>query len=87
MPSLLRGSIKTINNILLFHFRAMDLISIKRNIEAGVIRNTADYLRDVMLMFFNARMYNKTNDVVYEQAVAMQSDSLEHIEVSNLKLS
>lgn len=59
----------------------MDLSTIKRNLESGVIRTTEEYQRDVMLMFFNARMYNKTNDVIYQQAVNMQKDSLEHIQV------
>ncbi|XP_055539588.1 bromodomain-containing protein 8 [Wyeomyia smithii] len=42
-------------------YRPMDLSTIKRNIENGTIRTTADYQRDVMLVCTNAIMLNRTD--------------------------
>jgi len=65
----------------------MDLSSIRRNIEAGVIRSTPEYQRDLMLMFFNARMYNKPGDVVHDEAVIMEKETLELIQVFSFFLN
>lgn len=62
----------------------MDLTTIKRNIEMGSIRTTAEFQRDVMLMFMNALMYNDTDHEVYKMAEEMQADSLEHFQVLNV---
>lgn len=62
-------------------YRPMDLQTIKKNIENGTIRTTLEFKRDVMLMFTNAIMYNKTNDFVYNMALQMQQESLQPIEI------
>ncbi|KAK6644634.1 hypothetical protein RUM43_000902 [Polyplax serrata] len=61
--------------------RPMDLSTIKRNIEMGNIRTTAEFQRDVMLMFMNALMYNERDHHVYRMAKEMQADSLEHFQM------
>ncbi|KAJ3590805.1 hypothetical protein NHX12_008753 [Muraenolepis orangiensis] len=58
--------------------RPMDLSTIKRNIEGGVVRSTAVFQRDVMLMFHNAVMYNSLDHDVFLMALEMQRDVLEH---------
>uniref|UniRef100_A0A1A8DMP6 Bromodomain-containing protein 8 n=1 Tax=Nothobranchius kadleci TaxID=1051664 RepID=A0A1A8DMP6_NOTKA len=60
--------------------RPMDLSAIKKNIELGVIRTTAEFQRDIMLMFQNAIMYNSSDHDVYHMALEMQRDVLEHVQ-------
>ncbi|CAH2277456.1 bromodomain-containing 8 isoform X1 [Pelobates cultripes] len=60
--------------------RPMDLSTIKKNIETGIIRSTAEFQRDIMLMFQNAVMYNSSDHDVYHMAVEMQRDVLEQIQ-------
>ncbi|KAL3864018.1 hypothetical protein ACJMK2_005730 [Sinanodonta woodiana] len=60
--------------------RPIDLSTVKKNIENGVIRTTQELQRDMMLMFTNAVMYNSSNHDVYKMAVEMYDDVLEHIE-------
>ncbi|KAK0137363.1 Bromodomain-containing protein 8 [Merluccius polli] len=60
--------------------RPMDLSTIKRNIEAGAVRSTAEFQRDVMLMFHNAVMYNSLDHDVFLMALEMQRDVLEHVQ-------
>ncbi|KAJ8405441.1 hypothetical protein AAFF_G00319140 [Aldrovandia affinis] len=60
--------------------RPMDLSVIKKNIEAGLIRTTAEFQRDIMLMFQNAVMYNSSDHDVYNMALEMQRDVLEQIQ-------
>ncbi|KAM4545594.1 bromodomain-containing protein 8 isoform 2-T2 [Odontesthes bonariensis] len=60
--------------------RPMDLATIKKNIETGLIRTTAEFQRDIMLMFQNAVMYNGLDHDVYHMAVEMQRDVLEQIQ-------
>ena len=60
----------------------MDLMSIKRNVETGMLRTTAEFQRDMMLMFTNAIMYNNSDHNVYNMAIEMYDDVLNHIEVS-----
>lgn len=62
-------------------FRPMDLSTIKKNIENGLIRSTAEFQRDIMLMFQNAVTYNSSDHDVYHMAVEMQRDVLEQIQV------
>ena len=59
----------------------MDLGSIKKNIESGIIRTTAEFQRDMMLMFTNAIMYNSSNHNVFRLAMEMYDDVMEHIKV------
>ena len=61
--------------------RPMDMMSIKKNIENGSIRTTAEFQRDMMLMFTNAIMYNSSNHDVYSMAKEMYDDVMVHIEV------
>lgn len=56
-------------------FRPMDLNSIKRNVESGHIRTTEDFERDLMLMFFNATMYNSSDHEVYKLTKDMHEDT------------
>nr|XP_046266837.1 bromodomain-containing protein 8 isoform X2 [Scatophagus argus] len=60
--------------------RPMDLATIKKNIETGFIRTTAEFQRDIMLMFQNAVMYNSLDHDVYHMALEMQRDVLEQIQ-------
>uniref|UniRef100_UPI0035901B2F bromodomain-containing protein 8 isoform X2 n=1 Tax=Myxine glutinosa TaxID=7769 RepID=UPI0035901B2F len=60
--------------------RSMDLSTIKKNIENGAIRTTADFQRDIMLMFQNAIMYNSSDHDVFHMAIEMQRDVMEHIQ-------
>jgi len=62
--------------------RPMDLSTIKKNIDNGVIRTTAEFQRDMMLMFINAMMYNSVEHDVHQMAVEMYSDVMTHIEVA-----
>ncbi|KAK7792197.1 hypothetical protein R5R35_005150 [Gryllus longicercus] len=60
--------------------RPIDLLTIKKNIETGVIRTTAEFQRDVMLMFLNSIMYNKSNHLVHKMAKQMQQEGMQHIQ-------
>ena len=60
----------------------MNLIMIKKNIESGQIRITAEFQRDMMLMFTNAIMYNNSDHDVFIMATEMYDDVMNHIEVS-----
>ncbi|XP_034407031.1 bromodomain-containing protein 8 [Cyclopterus lumpus] len=60
--------------------RPMDLAAIKKSIETGLIRTTAEFQRDIMLMFQNAVMYNSLDHDVYHMALEMQRDVLEQIQ-------
>ncbi|XP_076129924.1 bromodomain-containing protein 8 isoform X4 [Alosa pseudoharengus] len=61
-------------------YRPMDLSTIKKNIEIGAIRNTAEFQRDIMLMFQNAVMYNSSDHDVFHMALEMQRDVLEQVQ-------
>ncbi|KAL2088619.1 hypothetical protein ACEWY4_015518 [Coilia grayii] len=61
-------------------YRPMDLSAIKKNIEMGVIRTTAEFQRDIMLMFQNAIMYNSSDHDVFHMALEMQRDVLEQVQ-------
>ena len=56
-------------------FRPMDLNSIKKNVESGHIRTTEEFERDLMLMFFNATMYNSSDHEVYKLTRDMAEDT------------
>ncbi|XP_051532730.1 bromodomain-containing protein 8-like isoform X2 [Myxocyprinus asiaticus] len=60
--------------------RPMDLSTIKKNIENGLMRTTAEFQRDIMLMFQNAVMYNSSDHDVFHMALEMQRDVLEQIQ-------
>ncbi|XP_078786704.1 bromodomain-containing protein 8 isoform X2 [Oryzias latipes] len=60
--------------------RPMDLATLKKNIETGLIRTTAEFQRDIMLMFQNAVMYNGLDHDVYHMALEMQRDVMEQIQ-------
>jgi len=61
-------------------YRPMDLSLIKKNIETGVIHSTAEFRRDIMLMFQNALMYNRSEHDVYRMAQEMRDDVMEQIQ-------
>ena len=52
-----------------FLCRPVDLSSIKKNIESGVIRSDIVFQRDILLMFQNALMYNSSDHDVYVYAI------------------
>ncbi|CAH2064551.1 unnamed protein product, partial [Iphiclides podalirius] len=55
--------------------RPMDLTTIRRNIDAGLIRTTAEFQRDVLLMLSNALMYNSSEHSVYRMARDMHEEA------------
>ncbi|XP_063232938.1 bromodomain-containing protein 8 isoform X2 [Bacillus rossius redtenbacheri] len=61
-------------------YRPIDLQMIKKNIETGVIRTTTEFQKEVMRMFKNAIMYNKSLHDVHLMALEMQEECLQHIE-------
>lgn len=63
--------------------RPVDLSTIKKRIEAGELRTTVDFQRDLLLMFQNAIMYNNCRTRVFEVANIMQNECMQHIEVGN----
>ncbi|KAG6465738.1 hypothetical protein O3G_MSEX015359 [Manduca sexta] len=52
----------------------MDLSTIRRNIDSGVVRTTAEFQRDVLLMLSNALMYNSSEHSVYNMAKEMHEE-------------
>lgn len=60
-------------------YRSVDLSSMKKNIESGQIRTTAEFRRDLMLMFQNAIMYNYREHDVYKMTMEMQSDVMDQV--------
>lgn len=60
--------------------RPIDLLTVKKNIEMGVTRTTAEFQRDVMLMFVNSIMYNKSSHFVHKMAQQMQQEGLQHVQ-------
>lgn len=62
-------------------YRPMDLQTIRKNIDNGTVRTTSEFQRDVLLMFTNAIMYNKTNDLIYTMARQMQQESIQQIQL------
>ncbi|KAB0804917.1 hypothetical protein PPYR_01887 [Photinus pyralis] len=62
-------------------YRPMDLQTIRKNIENGSIRTTLELQRDVLLMFTNAIMYNKMNDLIYKMALQMQQESMQQLDI------
>lgn len=62
-------------------YRPMDLQTIRKNIENGAIRTNAEFQRDVLLMFNNAIMYNKTSDHIYNMARQMQQECIQQIQL------
>ncbi|ESN96827.1 hypothetical protein HELRODRAFT_193378 [Helobdella robusta] len=61
-------------------FKPMDLNTIRKNIDIGVIRTTSEFQRDMMLMFTNAIMYNHSSHDVHKMALEMYKDSMAQIE-------
>ncbi|XP_003737289.1 bromodomain-containing protein 8 [Galendromus occidentalis] len=61
-------------------FKPMDLATIRKNIENGVIKTSMELLRDMMLMFQNAIMYNSADHDVFHMAIEMQDDVVKQIE-------
>nr|XP_026487094.1 bromodomain-containing protein 8-like [Vanessa tameamea] len=55
--------------------RPMDLSTVRRNIDAGHVRTTAEFQRDVLLMLSNALLYNSSSHSVYAMAREMHEDA------------
>lgn len=64
-----------------FYFRPMDLSLLKKNVDNGVVKTTAEVHRDMLLMFQNAVMYNSSDHDVHHMAVEMQRDVIQQIQV------
>lgn len=62
-------------------YRPMDLQTIRKHIENGVIRTNAEFQRDMLLMFTNAIMYNKSNDHVFNMARQMQLECIQQVQL------
>lgn len=64
--------------------RPMDLTTIKKRLDnpsgPNGIRTTAEFQRELMLMFQNALMYNKPDHEVYQEALAMQNNIMDLME-------
>lgn len=61
--------------------RPMDLHTLKRGVDSGVVRTTVEFQRDVMLMCSNACMFHATDDTVHQAMIRqMESDSLQTID-------
>ncbi|XP_054167192.1 bromodomain-containing protein 8-like [Oppia nitens] len=60
--------------------KPIDLNSIKKRIESGVIRTTIEYQRDILIMFQNALMFNNASNAVHKWTVDMQKDTIASIE-------
>ncbi|PSN47523.1 hypothetical protein C0J52_02243 [Blattella germanica] len=50
------------------------------NTQTGVTRSTSEFQRDVMLMFLNSIMYNKSSHFVHKMAKQMQQEGMQHIQ-------
>ena len=60
--------------------RPMDLTTLKKNIENGLIKTDTEFQRDILLMFQNAFMYNKSDHDVHKMAEEMRADVLETVQ-------
>lgn len=60
--------------------RPMDLSTIKRNIETGAVRTTAEFQRDVLLMCHNAMMFHRRDSSIYAMAKEMMAESVSIID-------
>ena len=61
-------------------YRPIDLTMIRKRIESGQIRSTAEFQHDMMLLFQNAIMYNNVKHEVHQMAVEMQKEILDSID-------
>lgn len=64
-------------------YRPMDLGTLKKNIENGLIKSTKEFQRDIMLMFTNAIMYNSSSHDVHKISIEMYKEVLVDVEVLN----
>lgn len=60
--------------------RPMDLSTVKKKIETGLIKTDIEFQRDMLLMFQNAFMYNSSEHEVHNMAQEMKSDVIENIQ-------
>jgi len=69
--------------------KPIDLTTIRKKVENGQIKSTAEFQRDIMLMFQNAIMYNGVKHEVHQMTLEMQKEILESIEdfINNQKSS
>ena len=61
-------------------YRPIDLTIIRKKIDSGQIKSTAEFQRDIMLMFQNAIMYNSVKHEVHQMTLEMQKEILESID-------
>lgn len=59
--------------------RPIDLTTIKKKIDTNVIKTTAQFHRDMLLMFTNALMYNNSSHSVYAMAIQMMTEVMDNI--------
>jgi hypothetical protein len=55
--------------------RPMDLGTIKKNIESGILLTTRDFEHAVMQMYANALMYNTEGTIIHDYTIDMRRDS------------
>eukprot|EP00037_Helgoeca_nana_P019425 m.189542 g.189542 ORF g.189542 m.189542 type:complete len:527 (+) comp24859_c0_seq1:36-1616(+) len=60
--------------------RPMDLGTIKKNIELGIVASARDMEHALMLMYTNALMFNETGEFVYDATLEMRGDTLSQLE-------
>lgn len=62
--------------------RPMDMASIKKSIETGIIKTTIEFQRDIMLMCTNIMLITPSNSSINQQAKEMMSESISIIKVT-----
>ncbi|KIO32871.1 hypothetical protein M407DRAFT_18331 [Tulasnella calospora MUT 4182] len=60
--------------------RPMDLKTIKTKIKDGSIKDSLEFQRDILLMFANAKMYNRPDSEIARMSDEMLVDALRQIE-------
>lgn len=61
-------------------YRPMDLQTIKKNIETGLIRTTIEFQRDVVLMCLNAILFYRKDSALRSMAEELLNDALNFVE-------
>ncbi|KAL0096568.1 Bromodomain-containing protein [Phycomyces blakesleeanus] len=59
----------------------MDLKMIKARVRDGIIKTTAEFERDIVLMLTNSLMYNRKGTEVYQMALCMLESVVEKIKL------
>lgn len=68
------------------YFSPMDLTTLRKNVESGVVTSTEQFHREMLLIFVNAIMYNSSKHEVYQMAKEISSEFLRHMQVSQFTI-